>query len=359
MGFRTGKKILYESNQVLQERVAQLEMELRNSKFLNSRMAENSINPLVTTSCEYNQVLYVQDAIQASNRLIWDIPSLDLPSNKLGYLFYKMGALLFYGENNGKKTYVATFSKTGTLNGIGDLTKVTPIDFAGKPHKTGMTPVYTHGSVIVGQPCVIIEDYTGSWREDCIVPRCALNGVSIDDQSEVYRQLKIAVKLTAKKAIATIPAAGARNTAEKNIQQIFNSDTGIVTMITDGVLEQLKMFNLDTDLDIEGYIKAIDTYEKLRANFNGVHTRPTIEKKEREITQEAKDNNCLTDVYLYDSLLNAQIGCKLMEEYGIAQRAKVKLNPIFENQGKDENSDKDKSKSESGNDKNSRTGDKK
>lgn len=331
--FRTGKKILYESNQVLQERVSRLEEELATYKFLDSRRSASTINSFVTTSCSYDDVLFVHDAIQVSNRLEWDIPSLDLPSNKLNLLFYRMGALNFYGKDGGTKTYVSTFAKKGDLNGLGDLTEIIPIDFAGRPHKTGMTPVYRHGDVVVN-PCVIIQDYTGSVREDNILPRCAINGVSINDQSEVYRQLKNSIKLTAKKAVALIPAQGAREAAERNIKQIFNNDTGIVSMIGEGVLEQLKMFNLDTKLDIDGYIKAIDQYEKLRANFNGVHTRPTMEKKEREITQEAEDNNCLTDVYLYDCLINAQIGCELMMEYGIAKHASVKISDVFLNQQK-------------------------
>lgn len=318
------RKSLYEDIQAL---------EAKNKSLMNqiSRMqvgelySKKEFNPIIANSSSYNTVLRVADKIEAVNRYETYIEDLALPSNKLECLWYENGALAFF-RDNADVCKVGSFAKGGSLNGLGDLSEAEPIDFAGKSYGFKRTVVYTHDRVI--NPCIIIQDYTGSVMEGQIIPRAALNSVSINDQAEVYRQLKNSIKITAKKVIALITSATQSQAIVDNIRTMLDNDDPIVPIV-DGLAEAIKINNLDTDLDIEGYLKAIECYEKMRANFNGIRTRALIEKKEREITGENEDKNCLTDLFLYDGLINRQIGIELAKEHGIIRgEAYCKINPI-------------------------------
>lgn len=304
------KKQLYEGTQVMQARIHQLENKL-SMLTTDSILNKNKINPQICNSVAYNVVLSVQDKIQATHRYDTYIEGLDLPSHKLEALFYSYGALCFFKEDT---TKVTTFAKTGKLNGLGDLSEVIPIDFAGVSYSTHKFPVYN--ADVQSNACVIIEDYTGSYKEDMIIPRISLNSVSINDQCEVYRQLKNSIKLTAKKAIATIDSPTQASASIQSIRTMIDNDDPIVAIVGE-LGNAVKLFNLDTKLDIQGYLQAIETYEKIRANFNGIHTKSPIEKKQRLIVSENEDANCLTDVYLYDGLINRQIGIELMKKHNI------------------------------------------
>lgn len=319
------RKKLYESIQVMERKIEAQNKYI--SELLSSSVSsKNSINPFVVNSCAYNIVLSVADKIQCVSRYDFDIPELGLPSNKLECLFYDYGALAFSRYKG--KPMVTSFAKTGDLNGIGDLKEIIPIDFAGKSYDVHCNVVYNKD--VITNPCVIIQDYTGSYREDGIYPRSAVNAVSINDQSEIYRQLKNSVKLTAKKAVALIESEGARAAAERNLSNLIDNDSPIISIIGDGVYEQMKLHNLDTRLDLEGYIRAIEAYERMRSNFNGILTRTPFDKKERQITSEVTNDNILTDIYIYDGLINRQIGLELMKSHRIVSDGSVKINDILD-----------------------------
>lgn len=318
-----GRKALYECIQVLERRI---EAQNRLIAGLTTEQTKNSINPFIVNSAAYNVVLRVADKIQCISRYDFDIPELELPSNKLEALFYDYGALAFSRYKG--KLMVTSFAKTGSLNGIGDLKEIIPIDFAGTTYDVHYNVVYTKD--VISNPCVIVQDYTGSYKEDGIYPRSTVNAVSINDQAEIYRQLKNAVKLTAKKAVALIESEGARAAAEKNLSNLIENDSPIISVIGDGVYEQMKLHNLDTKLDLEGYIRAIEAYERMRSNFNGILTRSPMDKKERQITSEVANDNVLTDIYLYDGLINRQVGLELMKSHKIVRDGTVKINEILD-----------------------------
>lgn len=313
---------LYEIVQALEGKISYLQGQLYSTT--GSRSISN-INPLIANSAAYQTVLTQQDKIQAANRYITDIPELYLPSNKLELMFYLYSSLCFFKDND--RVLVSTYAKTGKLNSLGDLIEVQPIDFGGKSYDLKRTVVYS--PLPVSNPCIIINDYTGCYTENQIIPRAALNAVSINDQGAIYTQLKNSVKLTAKKVLAFIDNQNQKNAISKAINDVINDDNPVIA-IEGSFNEMTKFVNIDTKLDIEGYLRAIEAYERLRANFNGIKTRQSVEKKERSLASEAENDNLLTEVYLYDGLINRQVGIELMKKHGIISKGSCKINPIHD-----------------------------
>lgn len=316
-----GRKKLYESIQALEAKNKQLEAMVYGSTTDSDFYSK--INPQVKNNLSYDIVLSVADKIQACSRYITEIPELNLPSNKLECLFYDYGALCLYRDEGIAK--VSMWAKTGELNELGDLTEIQPIDFAGKTHSIKRTVVYTNALII--NPCVIIQDYTGSYLENEIYSRRAINSVSIRDQALVYRQLKNAIRITAKKALIFLEDEAQRSAMERSLDNFIHNDAPIGSFVGKELFDKIELHNLDTKLDIEGYMRAIETYERIRANFNCIATRSPIEKKERLIQAEAESTDALRKVYLYDGLLNRQVGIELAKKHSIIKEGSCKINP--------------------------------
>lgn len=322
---KTLRKQLYESIDCLNAKISQQNKIIQGltTGYIDEK---NSINPQIKNSCSYNVVLRTADKIQAISRYDTYIPDLNLPSNRLEALFYDFGSLCFFIYKG--ELRVSTYAKGGKLNGIGDLTSIKPIDFAGISYPDEMVVVYTH--TLVRNPAIIINDYSGCWTESNIIPRAAVNSVSMDDEAMVYRQLKNAIKITAKKAIAICESETQREAAEKILLDWYNNDNPIGSVV--GSLQNIfKINNLDTAFDIEPYLKSIDTFSKLRSNFNGIKTRSPNDKKERLITSEVENTNELTEFYLYDGLVNRNIGIDLLKKYSMCSNdAYCKINDVHE-----------------------------
>lgn len=336
------RKALYETVNALEAKIKQQEAYINSIIYgstTGGKGAAHKINSAIINSANYNMVLTAADIVQATNCIITDIPELKLPSNRLEMLWYTYGSLCFYNEGDGVK--VASYTKTGRLNGLGDLTEIYPIDFSGKTYDKAKQVVYDDTAVF--NPAVIINDYTGTYLEGNIIPRSMLNSVSIHDQSTVYHKMIAAVKLTAKKAIALIDNETQKDVVTKTISQFFEDDNPVAALVGKNLNEVVKMFNLDTKLDLEGYLRAIESYERLRANFNGIRTRSMLDKKERLITSEAENDNAITEVYLYDRLLNRQIGIELMKKHAIIKEGSAKINPKLLPPKQPEESSKNKS----------------
>lgn len=336
------RKVLYETVNALEAKIKQQEAYINSIMYgstTGGKSIGSKINSAIINSANYDMVLTAADIVQATNCIITDIPELKLPSNRLEMLWYTYGSLCFYNEGDGVK--VASYTKTGQLNGLGDLTEIYPIDFSGKTYDKAKQVVYD--DTFVFNPAVIINDYTGTYLEGNIIPRSMLNSVSIHDQSTVYHKMIAAVKLTAKKAIALIDNETQKDVVTKTISQFFEDDNPIAALVGKNLNEVVKMFNLDTKLDLEGYLRAIESYERLRANFNGIRTRSMLDKKERLITSEAENDNAITEVYLYDRLLNRQIGIELMKKHAIIKEGSAKINPKLLPTKQPEETSKDKS----------------
>lgn len=313
-------KRLYESSQVMEEQIRLLTTQLAEYQF--------GYNPTVCNGIGYNTKLRAMDKIQACNRYIFDLPELDLPSNRLEEMFYEYGSLCFFYDVQKQKPMVTSYAKTGSLNELGDLTEVQPIDFAGNTYKEKRTVVYRN-SDIVKNPCVIINDYTFRYTEDDIPSRSAINTVSITDQAYVYKQLRNTLKIIAKKAIGLIDSETQRTAYEQVFRSWINSDDPLLVVSDKNLANMLKLHNLDTRFEVEPMLRLIENYERLRSNFNGIKTRSSLDKKERLITSEAENDNYVTDINLFDGLNNRKIGLELMKKYEIVTTGSVKINPVL------------------------------
>lgn len=330
------RKVLYDTVQALEHKISSLEGELLGYKSISDN-STNKINPIIKNSADYVKVLGTQDRIQSTSALITNIPDLHLPSNRLECLWYDYGSLCFFKYEG--ETLVSTYSKTGNLNKLGDLVNVTPIDFAGHSYNIRRTVVYD--PYIVAAPCVIINDYTGTYLEDNIIPRRALNSVSIVDQARIYNNLRNAVKITALKAIALIENPNQRKAVEQTLKNFIDNGSPVATIVMGTLGENIKLFNLDTKLDIEAYMRAIEAFERNRTMFNGIPTREAIEKKERAIQAEYNNQDALRQVYLEDRRMNRQIGIELGVKHRIFSSGTCEINPLIAPQLCSENEDKD------------------
>lgn len=329
-------KKLYEANQVQEQRIKMLENRLLHLQSTSSPNRASEINPIIQNSCEYQTVLFAKDMIEATNRYITEVDDLELPSNRLEALWYIYGSLCFFRHNGEPK--VGSYAKTGSLNGIGDLSQIIPIDFAGHSYNTVYNVVYNHR--VTERAAVIINDYTGTYREDQIIPRSTLNCVSINDQALIYKRMRNNILLTAKKALAFVENETQRAAIEESINAFLTNDSPVGSIVSDTMGEICKVFNLDTKLDIDPYLKAIDNYERIRSNFNGIFTQPVIDKKERAISAEANNADTVTEIMLYDGLMNRQIGLELAKQHAIISGYSVKINPKLLN--KDNNTENKK-----------------
>lgn len=318
------KKVLYDTIQGYEARFKELNKQI--SALSVSSFQVSEINPIIRNSTEYIDVLLSRDMVEACNRYITDIPDLDIPSNKLEYMWYCYGALCFFRYKGEPK--IGTFAKSGSLNGIGDLKEIIPIDFAGHSYDTKCNVVYNRN--VTPNAAVIIGDYTGTYREDHIIPRKTLNLVSISDQAMVYKRLRNAILITARKAIALLENPSQKEELERELTNVLVNDSPVCSIVSDSLSEICKIFNIDTKVEIDPYIRAIESYERIRANFNGIKTRSPLDKKERLITSEAENDNCVTEIMLYDGYINRKIGLDLCVEHKLISSYSLKINPKLE-----------------------------
>lgn len=337
------RKILYETTQGLQAKIDQL-YSMYNNLYFSTSSSVSSINPIIQNNADYVRLLEVKDMCQAVSCIETEVPELNLPKNRLEALWYDYGSLCFSRIDG--KPIVSTYAKVGKLNRLGDLSEIEPIDFAGNSYNKHCQVVYNTN--ICSNPAVIINDYTGTYREDNIIPRRALAQCSIRDQAMIYAKMRNAIKLTALKAVALIDDEGQREAVETTIRGYFENDSPVATIVSKTINEVFKIHNLDTRLDLEPYLSGIETFEKLRSNFNGISTKSPVEKKERLITAEAESQAALTNIYLYDRLINRQIGLELCVTHKIFNDYTCKLNDILNYQeqskkidGEDNKEDKD------------------
>ena len=336
------KKKLYEISQAYEARIGELEKRIEGlslplySTTQFGRLHET--NPLIVNAAEYVDVLTAKDIIEATNRYITEIPELNLPSNRLEMMWYIYGSLCFYRDGRAK---VGMYAKTGTLNGIGDLTEIEPIDFAG--HSYGKRYNVVYDDKATKNAAVIINDYTGTYIEGNIVPRSLLNSVSIKDQSFTYSAMRRAIKLTAKKAVALCNDESQRAVVEKTLNAFFDNESPVASLVGETIGDVMKIVNIDTKLEIEEYMKAIDKFEQLRANFNGIPTEHETSKKERALEAEMENVNTVTNFMLYDGYFNRIIGLELCKKHAIINDYTCKINPILL-PNENDSSDDEKSK---------------
>lgn len=287
---------------------------------LIGKLNEITCNPhleIGATARAYGSLLIAKDRAQCANRYTWKNLPINLTSQELETLFYQNGSLCFFIDRNGILN-ITKYAAGGTLNRFGMLSRIQPIDFAGKSYGAELNVLQPNGDVSQGNDvAVIINDYTGSYVvKDVYNSRFTLNSKStIADQTTVYQQLINNVIVSGKKALvqceneeqaeAVRLQALQMLTSARPVEAVFNKDKGA----------PLEMFNFANNFDCQNYCSQLDYYDKVRANFNGIATPPTAEKREHLINAEVDNASNVSDIMLYDGLKCRQDGLELLKKY--------------------------------------------
>lgn len=302
-------KMLYQKSQL--ERLGLIE-----------RVNELSTNPhldLGPTARAYNILLCAKDRAQCANRYVWKNLPVNITSQELETFFYNFGTLCFFVDRNTQNLVIAKYATSGTLNAMGRLSKIKPIDFAGKSYDVELNVLQPDGNVTQGvDVAVIINDYTASYQNVNEMARAWINANStIKDQTTVYQQLINNVIVSGKKAIALASDEEQAAAVRMQANQLLTSARPVEVLSGKNAVSDLplQMFNFANNFDCQNYCSQLDYYDKVRANFNGIATPPTAEKKEHLVNAEIDNVNKVSDIMLYDGLKCRQDGLELLKKY--------------------------------------------
>lgn len=296
---------------------AQLQM---NGLISSNNALQSEINYIRGQGNKYEKMLLANDIIINCNRFIWENLPINLTSQQLESLFYQYGALCFF-KNKNNKLQISKFTVTGQLNDYGILDKIKPISFSGKSLETEMAVMTADGDNETDSGAIIIYDYTPltSWSDE--MSRMSINkSTTIQDEINVYRQLKNVVKVAVKKALIACETEEQKNIIKKQAEDLLNPDELIAVIAsskkdTKSINNPVEIFNYNTQMDAQNYCQLIDYYNKVRRNFAGIPSPDTFEKKERKIAAETEDVNVHTYIKLYDGLMQRTYGLELMKKY--------------------------------------------
>ena len=272
------------------------------------------------TARAYGQLLIAKDRAQCANRYTWKNLPINLTSQELESFFYDFGSLCWFIDEQDKLN-ITKYATGGTLNRMGMLSKIKPIDFAGHSYATELNVLQPNGNVEDGKGnnvAVIINDYTGSYIIKDACSRALLNSSStIADQTTVYQQLINNVIVSGKKALALAENEEQGAALRMQALNMLTSARPVEVLVgrdsTKGA--PLEMFNFANNFDCGNYCAQLDYYDKVRANFNGIATPPTAEKREHLINAEVENASNVSDIMLYDGLKCRQDGLKLLKSY--------------------------------------------
>ena len=288
---------------------------------LIDKINELQTNPhleLGATAKAYGLLLQAKDRAQCANRFIWKNLPINLTSQELETFFYNFGALCFFIDND-DKLVISKFTTVGTLNQMGRLSKIKPIDFSGKSYETIYNVLQPSGDIAQGtKVAIVINDYTCSYQNVDEISRSYLNGNStIKDQTTVYQQLINNVIVSVKKALVMAKDEEQAQAVRLQASSLLSSASPVgVIAGKDNVKDvPLQLFNFANNFDCQNYCMQLDYYDKVRANFNGIATPPTAEKREHLVNAEIDNANTISDIMLYDGLKTRQDGLELLKKY--------------------------------------------
>lgn len=284
----------------------------------------------------YTKMLTASDLAQCVNRYVWDLkPVTNLTSQEIESLFYQCGALCFFRE--GDHLIISPFALLGELNPYGRLTEIQPIDLGGHVYGPVRGVIDSDGSKVStrDEAAVVIYDYTHFYQPGYETSRRTINQNStIEDQVNVFVQLRTNIDLSVKKALALCDNEDQKSQVLRQVSTLLHADAPIIPISKGkgGVNGQIEMFNFDNNFNTQNYCQQIDYYDKIRRQFNGVPTPDTFEKKERKITEESENSNVHTSLMLIDGYTQRFAGLEMCKKYlkldGI-ESCSVEINDIL------------------------------
>ena len=287
---------------------------------LIEKVNDITVNPhleLGKTARMYGEMLCEKDRAQCANRYVWKNLPINLTSQELETFFYNYGSLCFFMQDG--KLIISKYATGGTLNPMGMLSRIKPIDFAGHSYGMELNVLQPNGDAAQGNNvAVIINDYTGSYQIKNEISRAIINsGSTIKDQCTVYQQLINNIIVSGKKAVAICDNDDQATAVRAQANQFLMSGRPVEALANIDKQKGLpiEMFNFSNNFDCGNYQTQLDYYDKVRANFNGIPTTPTAEKREHLINAEVDNANSISDIMLYDGLKCRRDGLEMLKKY--------------------------------------------
>ena len=281
----------------------------------------------------YTNMLQLADRLQCINRYIIEgLPTAFTPDFIENKLYYKSAICCLLYNND---LIFTDFTSNGKLNKLGELEWVEPITFDG--HSLGFKLRCYNGSgdYEYNKNCaVIIKDYSLSLCSEKGIPRSNLNlFTTIKDEVMTYKQLSINILMNVNKLLVRCENESQSKNLLRQAKNLLDP-----TQLLIGV-QNLNTFNDDFEMqkfvdkvDITGLTQAIEYYNKIRRQFNGIPAPTSFEKKQRLITDEIADVTTAGNLILCDGYMQRKIAFDRINKC-FGTNIKIKINPILLNNG--------------------------
>lgn len=289
----------------------------------------------------YTNMLQTADRLQCINRYITEgLPSAFTQQFVEDKLYYKTAICCLLYEND---IIFTDFTTSGKLNKLGQLEWIEPMTFDGDSLGFKLRCYDPNGNYEYNRNCaIIIKDYSLSLGAEKGIPRCNLNlFTTIQDEVMTYKQLYINILMNVNKLLVRCENETQSKNLLKQARNLLDP-----TQLLIGV-QNLNSFNDDFEMqkfvdkvDITGLTQAIDYYNKIRRQFNGIPAPTSFEKKQRLITDEIADATTAGDLILYDGYMQRKIAYDRINKC-FGTNIKVKINPILLNNGGSEDGQMD------------------
>lgn len=272
-------------------------------------------NPTTTinfSELAYKNMLITADRLQCINRIRWDNLPNAWTSQDIETLLYNHGSICCFLEND--NIVFSPYKLGGKLDKMGRLHMVQPLTLDGKAYGEKKRAYNSNGEYdFDSSSCVIIHDYTGCIVDDNILPRATINSeTTINDETKTYKLMLYNIILSIKKLIVTCETEEQAKLIIQQSKLLLDPTQPILALKSENLLKKLDITQFVDKLEIDELTRAIDYYNKIRRNFNGVPAPSTFEKKERMISTEIENQSTATNLIIEDAYFQRLESVKLI-----------------------------------------------
>ena len=249
----------------------------------------------------YKNMLITADRLQCINRIRWENLPNAWTSQDIETLLYNYGSICCFQEND--NIVFAPYTLGGKVDIMGRLYNVQPITLDGKAYGEKKRAYTPNGDYIFDPSCcIIIHDYTGCVVDDKILPRVSINTeTTINDETKTYKLMLYNIIMSIKKLIVTCETEEQAKLIIQQSKLLLDPTQPILALKSENILKKLDVTQFVDKLEIDELTRAIDYYNKIRRNFNGVPAPSTFEKKERMISSEVENQSTATNLIVSDA----------------------------------------------------------
>lgn len=262
----------------------------------------------------YKNMLITADRLQCVNRIHWN----DLPnawtSQEIETLLYDKGSICCFLDDD--NIVFSPYTLGGKIDKMGRLHMIQPITLDGKVYGAKKRAYSLNCDYNFDTSCcIIIHDYTGCVVNDKIIPRALINlETTINDEVKSYKLMLYNIIMSIKKLIVTCETEEQAKLILRQSKLLLDPTQPILALKSENILKKLDVTQFVDKLEIDELTRAIDYYNKIRRNFNGVPAPSTFEKKERMISSEIENHSTATNLIVTDAYYQRLESVKLINE---------------------------------------------